>query len=87
MSFADEPMVPVPTTGRVFRSGRRVRLGDVRPQGRLRLDALARYLQDVGNDDTIDRGVGNGGPWVTRRVTVEINGPLPRYLDEVERAT
>lgn len=64
-----------------------MRLGDVRTDGRLRLDALARYLQDAGNDDTMDRGVGNGGPWVARRTVVAIEGSRPRYLDEVELAT
>ena len=50
----DESLAPPPDRGRVFRSGRRVRLSDADPTGRLRLDACARYLQDVGNDDTAD---------------------------------
>ena len=46
--------VSEPERGRVFAVGRRVRLGDVSPKGRLRLDATARYLQDIANDDAVD---------------------------------
>ncbi|MFM2113860.1 MAG: hypothetical protein RL643_818, partial [Actinomycetota bacterium] len=31
-----------------------MRLGDVTPKGRLRLDATARYLQDIATDDALD---------------------------------
>ena len=48
---------------------RRVRLGDASPGGRLRLDALARYLQDVSNDDTRDAGLDDDG-WVVRRTAL-----------------
>ena len=34
-----------------------MRLADVTPGGRLRLDALARYLQDVAGDDVDDAGI------------------------------
>jgi acyl-ACP thioesterase len=64
-------LLSVPAQGRVFRSGRRVRLGDVDPLGRLRLDALARYLQDVSGDDTDDSGLPDAQDWVVRRTVVE----------------
>ncbi len=47
-------MIPRPTIGRTFTGTARVRLGDVTPKGRMRLDAVARYLQDVANDDAVD---------------------------------
>jgi acyl-ACP thioesterase len=62
--------VPVPARGRTFRAARRVRLADADPSGRLRLDALARFLQDVGNDDIADAGGDVEEPWVARRSTV-----------------
>ncbi len=68
-------LVTVPGTGRVFRAGRRVRLGDVDPAGRLRLDALARYLQDVSGDDTDDSGLPDPQDWVVRRTVVEQRRP------------
>ena len=68
-------LLAAPGTGRVFRAGRRVRLGDVDPTGRLRLDALARYLQDVSGDDTDDSGLPDAQDWVVRRTVVEQRSP------------
>lgn len=63
--------MPEPTEGRRFETTRRVRLGDADHTGRLRLDALARLLQDVGNDDFFDAGLDPSSPWVARRTVVE----------------
>lgn len=54
MAALDDDMVPVPVRGRVFRGRRRVGLGDTGQGGRVRLDAVAGYLQDVSNEDTTD---------------------------------
>jgi hypothetical protein len=43
--------LPLPTVGRRFTGGQRVRLGDTDPHGRLRPDAAARYMHDVAGDD------------------------------------
>lgn len=61
-----------PTAGRVFSGHRQVRSADVTPAGRLRLDALARYLQDVAEDDLADAGWSEPGVWLTRRTAVRI---------------
>jgi hypothetical protein len=50
-------MVGPPSAGRTFAGRRRVRLGDCSPGGRLRLDAAARYVQDLSDDDTRDAGL------------------------------
>lgn len=76
--------VPLPEHGRRFTRRRRVRLGDVNAANRLRLDAVAGYLQDVASDDVDDAGV--EGAWVLRRTTLVITR-LPRYGDEVELTT
>jgi acyl-ACP thioesterase len=81
-----EPLVPVPGRGRVFRRERRVRLGDASPGGRLRLDALARYLQDVSNDDTRDAGLDDEMGWVVRRTVVEVR-QFPVFGEVLELAT
>jgi acyl-ACP thioesterase len=76
--------VPLPEKGRRYSHCRTVRLGDVTASGRLRLDALARYLQDVAGDDVRDAGI--DAPWVMRRLALDI-GTLPRFGDRVELVT
>jgi acyl-ACP thioesterase len=66
-----DDLVPPPRSGRCFRGTRRVRLADADPRQRLRLDALARLLQDLGNDDMADAGLDPSSPWVARRTVVE----------------
>ena len=41
-----DTLVPPPGEGRVYGSQRRVRLSEMDAAGRLRLDTVARYLQD-----------------------------------------
>ncbi len=70
-----EVLVPVPAEGRLTSRHRPVRLGDVSPRGRLRLDALARYLQDVANDDARTAGIADPDSWVVRRTTLAVVQP------------
>jgi acyl-ACP thioesterase len=79
--------VPPPLSGRTFRSSRRVRLSDRDADGRLRLDAVLRYLQDLAGDDVDETGW--GAPehlWVVRRVRIDVLTPLVDDI-EVELAT
>jgi acyl-ACP thioesterase len=80
----DVEYVECPAGGRRVVRARAVRLGDVTPSGRIRLDALARYLQDVAADDVDEAGI--TGAWVLRRVALQI-GELPRFRDRVELET
>lgn len=52
-----------------------MRLGDADPSGQLRLDATARYLQDVANADAFDAGLGNAMGWVVRRTMIAVHEP------------
>jgi acyl-ACP thioesterase len=63
-----------------------VRLADADPSGRLRLDALARFLQDIGNDDTADAGHDASAPWVTRRTTITVD-TWPQIGERLEVTT
>lgn len=62
---------------RRFRASRAIRLSDTDAAGRLRLDAVARYLQDVASDDWEDAGLGGGdSAWVVRRTELEVVAPF-----------
>jgi len=65
-------LIPRPSQGRTYTGSRAVRLADASPKGRLRLDALARYLQDVANDDATDALGDDAMAWVVRRTVVRI---------------
>ena len=75
-----------PTSGRVFEGARRVRLADVSPAGRLRLDAAARFLQDLSADDTADSALPDAEAWVVRKTVIEVR-TFPRYLEPMALAT
>ena len=74
------------SVGREFTARRRVRLGDATPNGRLRLDALARYLQDVSNDDTRVSEWSDPHWWVVRRTVVDVH-EFPKYMEEIDLVT
>jgi len=70
-------LVPIPATGRTFRVAYTVRLSDADVAGRVRLDALARYLQDAAIDDVQETGW--GAPehlWVLRSVRIDVVRPM-----------
>jgi acyl-ACP thioesterase len=75
-----DELVACPEVGREFSRDRAVRLGDVSASGRLRLDALARYLQDVAADDGAELGLSGAGAWVLRRSVLRFDG-LPSFHD------
>ncbi len=64
--------VAEPASGRVFAARRIVRSTDVAPSGRLRLDALARYLQTAAEDDVVDAGQLSDVGWLLRRCAVTV---------------
>jgi acyl-ACP thioesterase len=72
-----DPGIPAPASGRTYSSQRRVRLSDMDARGRVRLDAIARFLQDAAIDDV--QATGWGMPehlWFVRRITLDIVQPL-----------
>ena len=76
-----------PSRGRLYTTARRVHAGDVDGQARLRLEALAHFLQDAATDDVADAGVESRvGVWMLRRIEVEISAPA-RFGDEVTLET
>lgn len=82
-----DPSLPRPATGRTFTARRRVRLADMDERGRLRLDAVARFLQDVAIDDVAETGWGMPEHlWFIRRIRIEVRTPFLRDR-EVELVT
>lgn len=82
-----QPLVPPPATGRTYGSTRRIRLDDRDPSGRLRLDAIARYLQDAATDDVDETGWGAPDHlWVVRHMRIDVVKP-PVADDRVELLT
>ena len=69
--------MPIPSRGRTFAARRRIRLSDMDVRGRLRLDGVARYLQDIATDDVEETGW--GAPqhlWVIRSIRVDVVVPF-----------
>jgi acyl-ACP thioesterase len=84
---AAEPLVPLLDEGRRFSREREVRLADADLDGRLRLDAIARYLQDVANDDARAAiGPKDAAPWVVRKTTIDVF-QWPRFQEPIELTT
>jgi acyl-ACP thioesterase len=72
-----ESLVPIPAHGRTFSTRRHVRLADVDPRGRLRLDAVARFLQDAAIDDVEETGWGMPEHvWFVRQMRIDVMQPF-----------
>lgn len=86
MSSLDPLAIDEPSEGRIYGHRRRVHLADGSPKGRTRLDALARMLQDVSDEDTTDAGFPADEPWVVRRVDMGVR-EFPTFRDLVTVTT
>ncbi len=78
-----------PSQGRTVTRSRPVRLGDAGVDGRLRVDGLARFLQDVASDDSANSGIAGDDVWVARRTAWRrvAHAPWPRLGDVVTLTT
>jgi acyl-ACP thioesterase len=72
--------------GRVFSLTRRPLLGDCAPSGRVRFDAIARWLQDVAYSDVEDAGLQRAAHWVLRRTRINALR-FPRFGEVCEVRT
>jgi acyl-ACP thioesterase len=85
MTASTEALVPL-GSGRSFASSRLVRLGDVLPSGEARLDALARYLQDIAADDGRDASIDHHTAWLVRK-TLLVLRRRPRLEEALDLVT
>lgn len=75
---AASELVPRPREGRVFEQVFRPGFADCAPSGRLRLDALARWLQDIAYADVADAKLDERAAWVVRRTRIRVQR-FPRF--------
>ncbi|OBJ52401.1 acyl-[acyl-carrier-protein] thioesterase [Mycobacterium sp. 1423905.2] len=72
-----DPLVPLPDSGYVYRTGWRVGTFDIDEHMRLRLDAVARYIQEVGAEHLADAGLAEVHPhWVVLRTVIDVIKPI-----------
>ena len=64
--------------GRQFSLPMRPGFGDCAPAGRMRLDAIAGWLQDVAYADVEDAGLAQVAAWVVRRTRIRVHR-FPRF--------
>ena len=61
-------------------------VADANAAGRCRLDAMARWLQDVAYADLIEAGFEGRGAWIVRRTRIQVEA-FPRFGEELELRT
>ncbi len=79
-------LVSPPERGRVFGQPARPGLADCAPSGRIRLDGLARWLQEIAYSDVEDAGLALSAAWVVRRTRLRITR-FPRFAEHFELRT
>ena len=79
-------LVERPESGRVFTESARPGLADCAPSGRVRLDALARFTQDIAYADAVEAGLSKTAQWVVRRTRMRVES-FPRFGRPLELAT
>ncbi len=75
-----------PERGRRFTAAMRPGLADCAPSGRMRLDALARWLQDIAYADVEDAGLADAAVWVVRRTRICVRR-FPRFGEHYDLVT
>ena len=79
-------LIGPPAAGRVFQQSAWGGFADCAPSGRVRLDGLARWLQDVAYADVEDAGLAELAVWVVRRTRIRVDR-FPRFAEPYQVAT
>lgn len=79
-------LVDEPGSGRVFEQRLMPGLADAGGDGRVRLDAIARWLQDIAYADLLDAGADETGIWIIRRARMRVER-FPRFGEPVTLRT
>ncbi len=67
-----EALLPPTGHGRVFTVDKKSRIQDITVDGRIRLDAIARIVSEVSEDDLVDLDRPNTRWWMARRITMVV---------------
>ena len=57
-------------------------IADADAAGRCRLDAMARWLQDIAYGDLVDAGFEGRGAWIVRRTRIQVDA-FPRFGEQL----
>jgi acyl-ACP thioesterase len=79
-------IVGLSPVGRVFERPVHIGLADAAPDGRARMDAIARWMQDLAYADIEDAGVGDQSAWVVRRMRIRVER-FPRFGERLDALT
>jgi acyl-ACP thioesterase len=79
-------LVSPPSSGRVFEHRQMPGIADAVSDGRVRLDAIGRWLADVAYLDLLDAGLREEGLWVVRRSRIRVER-FPPFGEEVALRT
>ncbi|MDV2474623.1 4-hydroxybenzoyl-CoA thioesterase [Rhodococcus zopfii] len=78
-----QPLCELPANASPYTTERTVRTGDVDNNQRLRLDGIARYLQDIGTDNLAAVDATRTDPlWIVRRTVIDVHRPA-RYPQQL----
>lgn len=73
----DHRLSAVPAAGYVYRTSWRVATGDLDGNLHLRLDGVARYIQEVGAENLVDAGEAEDHPhWLVQRTVIDVIEPI-----------
>lgn len=73
----DVPLAAVPDSGYVYRTGWQLGTSDIDEHRRLRLDGVARYIQEVGAGHLADAQLAEVHPhWIVLRTVIDVLEPI-----------
>ncbi len=73
----DRRLSPKPSAGYIYQTSWPVPTGDIGGQLQLRLDGVARYIQEVGAENLLDAGEAEEHPhWLVQRTVIDVIEPI-----------
>ena len=73
----DTPLVELPGSGYVYETGWHLATTDIDEHMRLRLDGVARYIQEVGAEHLADANLADVHPhWIVLRTVIDVLEPI-----------